>query len=57
MHLKTAFSQELISGAEWYLNYGCEFCHFFCGVILYICNTLNHGCGDRGLGIFDGTGE
>jgi hypothetical protein len=43
--LKTAFTQELISGTEWYLNDGGELCHFFCSIILDICNTLNDRLG------------
>jgi hypothetical protein len=39
--LKTAFTQELISRTEWYLNDSGELRHFFCSIILYICNTLN----------------
>jgi hypothetical protein len=39
-HLKTAFAEELISRAERYLNDGSEFCHFFCGIILNVGNTL-----------------
>jgi hypothetical protein len=43
-YLEATFSEELISGTEWYLNYSRELCHFLCSVILDIRDALNHGC-------------
>ena len=41
-YLKTAFTEELISGTKWYLNDGGEFGHLLGSVILDVGNTLDN---------------
>jgi hypothetical protein len=38
--LKPSLAKELIGGSEWDLDDGGEFCHFLCGVVLDVRDTL-----------------